>query len=200
MILFYPIFKKKTDKGQSDNNTLQSSCFLFLDKHYSFYTNKSLKNSLISHNLYNTASRIASLNSFPVLKYINADLSKMQAVKENKGKSGVYRWINNVNGNTYIGSSVNLGRRFRNYFSFNYITDTKCNMLIHKALIKYGYSNFTLEVLEYCELNVVISREQYYMDTLKPSYNVLKVAGSSLGFKHSKTILAKPRRKFTPEH
>lgn len=72
-------------------------------------------------------------------------------------------------------------------------------MLIHKALIKYGYSNFTLEVLEYCDPNNAILREQYYLDLLKPVYNILTKAGSSLGFKHSEVTLAKFRRKLTPE-
>jgi group I intron endonuclease len=39
--------------------------------------------------------------------------------------------------------------------------------------------------LEYCNKENVISREQYYIDLLKPEYNILQVAGSSLGFKHS---------------
>lgn len=53
------------------------------------------------------------------------------------------------------------------------------------ALLLYGYSNFSLEILEYCEPSDVISREQYYMDLLKPEYNTLKTAGSSIGFKYS---------------
>jgi hypothetical protein len=35
--------------------------------------------------------------------------------------------------------------------------------------------------LEYCDLENIIDREQYYIDLLKPEYNVLKDAGSSLG-------------------
>jgi group I intron endonuclease len=58
-------------------------------------------------------------------------------------------------------------------------------MLINKALIKYGYSNFSLEILEYCEPSRVVTREQYYIDLLKPEYNILKVAGSSWGYKHT---------------
>ena len=122
----------------------------------------------------------------PVLKYNNADLLKTQAVRENRGKSGVYLGTNLINGNNYVGSSVNLGKRFSSYFSFNYITNPKNNMLINKALVKYGYSNFSLEILEYCDdPDLAISREQYYMDLLKPVYNLSKVAGSSLGFKHT---------------
>lgn len=56
---------------------------------------------------------------------------------------------------------------------------------IFRALIKYGYSNFTLEILEYCDKLKVVEREQYYIDVLRPKYNLLKVAGSRFGTKHS---------------
>ena len=52
-------------------------------------------------------------------------------------------------------------------------------------MIKNGYSNFRLEILEYCELEILIEREQYYIETLNPEYNILKQAGSLTGFKHS---------------
>lgn len=51
--------------------------------------------------------------------------------------------------------------------------------------MKYGYSNFILEILEYCDKFDLLNREQYYMNLLKPEYNVLLTAGSNLGFKHS---------------
>ena len=40
---------------------------------------------------------------------------------------------------------------------------------------------FMLEILEYCDPDMVIEREQYYIDTLKPEYNILKTAGSLKG-------------------
>ncbi|KAH9865936.1 hypothetical protein IAQ61_008524 [Plenodomus lingam] len=52
-------------------------------------------------------------------------------------------------------------------------------------MIKNGYSNFKLEILEYCELDVILKREQYYIDLFNPEYNILKIAGSFRGFKHS---------------
>jgi group I intron endonuclease len=57
--------------------------------------------------------------------------------------------------------------------------------LIYKSLIKNGYSNFKLEILEYCTLDVLIEKEQYYLDNFKPEYNILKIASSFRGFKHS---------------
>lgn len=52
---------------------------------------------------------------------------------------------------------------------------------IYRAILKYDYSDFNLYILEYCDLDILIKREQYYLDLLKPEYNILKVAGSRLG-------------------
>lgn len=52
---------------------------------------------------------------------------------------------------------------------------------IYSAIIKYGHSNFSLSILEYCDISELISRENYYINLIKPEYNILQVAGSSLG-------------------
>ena len=59
-------------------------------------------------------------------------------------------------------------------------------MAICNAMLKYGYSNFELEILEYCEVSNLLIREQYYIDNLKPIYNIAKIVGSNLGIKKSK--------------
>lgn len=56
---------------------------------------------------------------------------------------------------------------------------------IYRALLKYGNSAFRFEILEHCDPNVLIEREQYYLDLLKPEYNILKAAGNRAGFVHS---------------
>ena len=63
--------------------------------------------------------------------------------------------------------------------------------LIARALIKYGYSNFQLEILEYCKPSNCIDRQQYYIDLFKPEYNILKIARSKLGLKYSVEIRKK---------
>ena len=42
-----------------------------------------------------------------------------------------------------------------------------------------------MEILERCAREDVTFREQFYLDTLKQSYYILKLTCSSLGFKHS---------------
>ena len=73
-------------------------------------------------------------------------------------------------------------------------TQIKTNgSIIYRALLKNGYSNFSLEIFEYCSPENTILREQYYMNLLKPEYNILKTAGSFLGFKHSEETIKKFR-------
>lgn len=121
----------------------------------------------------------------PLISYSNAESQKENILKDNKGKSGIYRWVNTLTGDSYVGSSVDLSPRVRKYFNFNYLKNHKNKMIICNALLKYGYSNFSFEIIEYCDKKDVISREQYYLDTLAPKYNILKTAGNLYGHKHS---------------
>jgi group I intron endonuclease len=80
-----------------------------------------------------------------------------------------------------------LGGRFSNYYSLAFLKERikKGSSIIYNSLLKYGYNNFSIDILEYCEPSVLIKREQYYIDILKPEYNISKTAGSRLGTKQS---------------
>lgn len=132
---------------------------------------------------------LSSINSSIV--YSNPTDSKATILKENKGKSGIYLWTNQINGKRYVGSSVDLGNRLRNYFNLSYLASFKDIMIIYRALLAHGLNNFRLEVLEYCDPSVLLEREQYYIDLLKPEYNISRVAGSRLGVKHTLETIEK---------
>lgn len=123
--------------------------------------------------------------------YDDADKDKLNILADNRNKIGIYRWINKINGNTYIGSSVNISVRMYTYYSLRSLA--KSNRLIDRALLKYGFSNFALEILEYTDKNNVLEKEQYYMDLFKPQYNIVETAGSTLGYKHTQESLEKMR-------
>jgi hypothetical protein len=57
----------------------------------------------------------------PLVIYSYED--KQLAIKENKGKSGVYRWVNTLTGDTYVGSAVSLSKRFSVYYSTKSINE-----------------------------------------------------------------------------
>lgn len=155
----------------------------------------------------NTKCRFVNNNmktvDFSIIKsyiiYNNSLLNKYNVLSENKGKSGIYRWVNNINNESYVGSSVNLTNRFRRYYNINYLKGKiiKDNSRIYRALLKYNYYNFNLEILEYCNNEYLKIREQYYLDLLKPGYNICKTAGSMLGFKHSLKTLEKFKNRDT---
>lgn len=100
-------------------------------------------------------------NSFSiVVTYNNPILLKSVIYKENLKKAGIYRWTNLISGKTYIGSSSNLSKRFSGYFSTEFLIreSLKTKSMIYSALLKYGYNNFKLEILEYCNTEVLIPK------------------------------------------
>jgi GIY-YIG catalytic domain len=122
----------------------------------------------------------------PIITYDNIDTNKCSIIEENKNKSGVYRLVNKINGKSYIGSSISLSNRFSNYYYLSSLTSqVKGSIIIYRALLKYGYKNFNLDILEYCESNMLRKREQYYINIIKPEYNILKIDKNNLGSKHS---------------
>lgn len=133
--------------------------------------NSLLKSHKITVRNYSTSDNNSVSTPKPVVSvvkvYDNMDLDKFNVVKDNKGKSGVYRMTNLTNNKTYIGSSINIGHRFTTYYSIKRLESLKPSTIC-KALIKYGYSGFKLEILEYCAPEKCIEREQYYFDTLNP--------------------------------
>lgn len=127
----------------------------------------------------------------PIIIYNDADKDKITIFNDNRNKSGVYRWVNKINGNTYIGSSINLSVRFYSYFSLMHLA--KSNRPIDRALLLYGFSQFKLEIIEYCDKSIVLEREDYFMNMLNPEYNIVAKAGSTLGYRHSPESIAKMR-------
>ncbi|KEP44866.1 GIY-YIG endonuclease family protein, partial (mitochondrion) [Rhizoctonia solani 123E] len=107
-----------------------------------------------------------------------------------KGKTGIYMFLNKQNGKFYIGSGVNMSRRLNYYFQ-NCFFKYNPNSIIGKAILKYGMENFCLVILEFCDKENLLSRETHFISTSDPAYNILKIAGNLLGFKHKHESILK---------
>lgn len=113
----------------------------------------------------------------PLLVYqVNegSPLNKLRAKVwyENKGKTGIYRWVNRITNKSYVGSSLDLGNATNYYFNLQLWTKPlKGNYILIKALKKYGLINFNLEILTYCSAEELSQKELYYLQLLKPQYN-----------------------------
>jgi len=155
--------------------------------------NRALNFSLNQLKFYSTDPSVVNDNNAnsnnnitPVKSYENADTLRLDTLKENKGKSGIYRWVNNSNGKSYVGSAIDLSQRLRQHYNGH-----RSNILLQNAIKKYGLSNFSIQILEYCDKKYIISREQYYFNSLKPEFNLNPTAGSKLGSKQTEATKQK---------
>ena len=109
--------------------------------------------------------------------FTDADKNKLDILNYVKGKAGIYMWINKLNGKKYVGSSVNLRCRLLEYYNVNRLLNEN-SMPINVALLKYGYHNFSLTILEICNVDNLMSREKHFFDVYSPEYNILNTPGS----------------------
>ena len=95
----------------------------------------------------------------------------MQKITKELEISGIYIITNKINGNRYIGSSNNIRRRLWKHRSLLRHNKHE-NSHLQNAWNKYTENNFIYSILEICEIKNLLDREQYYIDLLKPEYNI----------------------------
>lgn len=146
----------------------------------------------------------------PVVIYNNLDSEKLQILKDNKWRTGIYLWRTGIylwthvgSGKIYIGSAFDLSDRLKRYFSPSELK--RVDNYICRALLDHTHSAFSLAILEYIDITnlskkeareLILEREQFYLDVIfeedEPNtYNLLKKVGSSLGYEHSEESFAK---------
>lgn len=117
----------------------------------------------------------------------------MQRLEIETMRGFIYKITNNVNNKIYIGQTIqDVKERFYQHCA------TKCSqavldMAIHKAIIKYGKHNFTLEVIEELDSSDLNDRERYwiqYYDSYKNGYN--STIGGQDGAKPYKGLDSEP--------
>ena len=119
---------------------------------------------------------------------------------------GIYKITCLANGKIYVGSAVNLrGRRHTHWHRLR--KNKHHNKHLQNAWNKYGEEQFVFEVIEFCDKQMLIEREQFFIDFLNScatGYNFNPIAGSTLGRKDSpetiqKKIEARKRWSFSEE-
>jgi group I intron endonuclease len=86
----------------------------------------------------------------------------------------------------YVGQSINVLGRINNYLNQSFLLDHKnCNSPIVRGLLKHGWSNYALIIIEYVDAPMLNDREVHWISLLKPYYNVSLGGGSSQGVPHS---------------
>lgn len=93
---------------------------------------------------------------------------------------GIYQIKNIITGDFYIGSSNNINRRFYLH-KYSLKKQNHHSIVLQRAFNKYGEENFEFIVLEECEKEYLINKEQYYLDNYNPIYNINKIAENCTG-------------------
>lgn len=98
----------------------------------------------------------------------------------------IYKIRNLVNNKIYIGSSKDFEKR-----KIKHLNELKFqrhhSVHLQASWNKHGAQNFEFIILEYCQVDKLVEREQVYLDWFKPQYNICKIAQSVLGVKRTQS-------------
>jgi len=94
--------------------------------------------------------------------------------------SGIYQIRNLNDGKCYVGSAKKFRQRWLEHLSM-LRRGKHHSPHLQRSWAKYGPDSFCFEVIEACDIAELVAREQIYLDSMSPAYNVCRAAGSSLG-------------------
>jgi group I intron endonuclease len=99
--------------------------------------------------------------------------------------TAIYKIENKINNKIYIGSAIYFPRRIKEHIGL-LKKNKHHSTYLQNSWNKHGENNFIFEVIEKISTpEQLIPREQYWIDTLKPEYNICPTAGSKFGLKSS---------------
>lgn len=94
--------------------------------------------------------------------------------------SGIYQIRNLLNGKRYTGSACKFRGRWHNHRS-QLRRGIHGNVKLQNAWAKAGEQSFSFEVIELCGKDDLAVREQHWLDTTRPEYNIAMFARSYQG-------------------
>lgn len=88
---------------------------------------------------------------------------------------GIYKITNKINGQSYIGLSVDIEERwYKHKTNYKNVDNKEYEKTLYRAFRKYGLNNFTFEVIEECEKEDLPNREIFWIsfyNTYADGYN-----------------------------
>ena len=78
--------------------------------------------------------------------------------------SGIYKVTNQETDECYIGQAVDVAKRWKDHAKCGLGIDTPANNKLYKAIQEYGIWNFSWELLEKCEKDLLDEKEAFYIN------------------------------------
>lgn len=103
--------------------------------------------------------------------------SKILNQTDNLEVSGIYKIVNTITNDLYIGQSTNIKQRWREHRG-RYIKE-KDRFVLYKDMYNYGFDNFDFYILEICDKEDLKNKETEYIKKLNPAYNTTQIVGKS---------------------
>lgn len=194
-------FKHNNNNNYINKTIIYKNQFKLIQKRFS--SNLTSLNVANTSNILNKFLRENNLN--PIYFYENLQLNETSKniAKDTKGLSGIYLILNKITLDFYIGSAST--NRFYARFS-NHLIYFKGSKIIKNAVRKYKIENFAFLIIELFPEIVnkennkdLIDREDFYLKTFLPNYNILTEAGSSFGYKHTELDRLKMKANYSLE-
>ena len=141
----------------------------------------------------------------PVFCFEDLEFSdtRKKFLQDTKGLSGIYLILNKITLDYYIGSAST--GRFYARFS-NHLIYFKGSKIVKNAVKKYKLSNFAFLILElFPEIvnkennKILLDKEDFYLKSMLPNYNILTEAGSCFGYKHTEIDRIKMKSNYSLE-
>ena len=114
--------------------------------------------------------------------------------KKDLSISGVYS-IYHEDELVYVGSSKNIYSRWKSHI-FTLSKGQHHNIILQRAWDKYKDTTFIFKLLEEVDEYSLLKREQYYIDTLNPRYNIKKKADILGQGPSKKWVICNPKKEW----
>lgn len=102
-----------------------------------------------------------------------------------KKVTGIYKIESITNPNKiYVGSSESIYKRWKGHIS-DLERNKHGNSKLQNHFNKYGLDDLKFIIIEECDIELLLVQEQYYIDLIKPFFNICVLAESRKGIKAS---------------
>jgi group I intron endonuclease len=103
---------------------------------------------------------------------------------------GIYKITNTINQKVYVGSTNDIGRRWKEHIDYLNENNHHC-LRLQKDWNTYDINNFSFSIIEFCQLDNLLDEEQKYIDYY---FNIGEIYNTKLKVNKSSKVIQKNKK------